>query len=77
MTVGDTGAGLDEAARQHIFEPFCTNKDVGPGPSLGIAIVYDIVKQSGGYIFVDSGVGKGAMFEIYLPQADRGIESPE
>ncbi|MFZ0797425.1 MAG: ATP-binding protein [Terriglobales bacterium] len=68
LTVSDTGVGMRSEIQAHIFEPFFTTKKPGKGTGLGLAIVYGVIKQTGGWITVDSEFGNGTIFDIYFPR---------
>ncbi|MGA9364525.1 MAG: PAS domain S-box protein [Bacteroidota bacterium] len=75
VTVEDTGVGMDKATQERILEPFFTTKPIGKGTGLGLSVVYGIVRSHRGFIEVDSALGRGSTFRIFLPVARRSVQS--
>jgi two-component system NtrC family sensor kinase len=77
LAVADNGSGMDDATRKRVFEPYFTTKAPGKGTGLGLSMVYGIVKQNGGFVFLDSRPGEGTTFRIYFPATELVSEEKE
>jgi len=77
LAVADNGSGMDDATRKRAFEPYFTTKAPGKGTGLGLSMVYGIVKQNGGFVFLDSRPGEGTTFRIYFPASEAVSEEKE
>ncbi len=77
LAVADNGSGMDDATRKRAFEPYFTTKAPGKGTGLGLSMVYGIVKQNGGFVFLDSRPGQGTTFRIYFPATESVSEEKE